>query len=282
MALFFESRVANEATVRTTCTRWHNLHSLLAVGTSANKISVYNEEAEQVENMVVERDAVPTCLDWHPMQRILVAGWSDGGVSLYADHDKGVREDKTIHKRDVATIQVRWSFSQTRRAPIARSANAFLRACASPSPCSGRPTARGSSRRIWRAPSVCGRRMTSTASSPFPSTTRRRRRRRSPFAARQSSATRASPRRYDFRGNRRRRDTARPVPCCTAATRRLRPTDAFLRRARTFPIPTTAARHVPALLCRRRGRRRLLCRRPGPLQRGVQHGRRADCGAAVL
>ena len=82
----------------------------LVVGTSDNRLSLFQDEGHPVETMEPPaRESSPTCVSWGPApHHLLAAGWHDGAVTLWDEKTSMMRQDLEVHKRSSVTL-LKWS-----------------------------------------------------------------------------------------------------------------------------------------------------------------------------
>ncbi|XP_073409706.1 intraflagellar transport protein 140 homolog [Dendrobates tinctorius] len=112
MAVYFDHRVETpNATASPSLISWHNLHTLLAVGsvstTSGGCVDVYGELGDHVSGSHVERPDQPTLLSWHPTKRLLAVGWPLGEVFILNEADKEQYAVPASHSAEISLLE--WS-----------------------------------------------------------------------------------------------------------------------------------------------------------------------------
>ena len=102
----------------------------LVVGTSDNRLSLFQDEGHPVETMEPPaRESSPTCVSWGPApHHLLAAGWHDGAVTLWDEKTSMMRQDLEVHKRSSVTL-LKWSPCGSRLVSADQVSGSWLSPC---------------------------------------------------------------------------------------------------------------------------------------------------------
>ncbi|XP_071976358.1 intraflagellar transport protein 140 homolog isoform X2 [Engystomops pustulosus] len=117
MAVYFDHRIeAPNPAASPSIISWHNLHTLLAVGsvspTSGGCVDIYSELGDHVGGAHVERSYQPSLLSWHPTKKLLAVGWAIGEVLILNEPDKEHHGVPSTHSTEITLLE--WSSNNSR------------------------------------------------------------------------------------------------------------------------------------------------------------------------
>ncbi|KAG8557746.1 hypothetical protein GDO81_016722 [Engystomops pustulosus] len=117
MAVYFDHRIeAPNPAASPSIISWHNLHTLLAVGsvspTSGGCVDIYSELGDHVSGAHVERSYQPSLLSWHPTKKLLAVGWAIGEVLILNEPDKEHHGVPSTHSTEITLLE--WSSNNSR------------------------------------------------------------------------------------------------------------------------------------------------------------------------